>query len=54
MNVFFEFLFDIDLVVELVKPKWIEVYDESYIDSDIIGKLEDRLPKIAELLSILS
>ncbi|KRX04389.1 hypothetical protein PPERSA_05650 [Pseudocohnilembus persalinus] len=54
MNVFFEFLFDIDLVIELVKPKWIEVYDENYIDNDIIGKLEERLPKIAELLSSLS
>lgn len=46
MNVFFEFLFDIDLVIELVKPKWIEVYDENYIDNDIIGKLEERLPKV--------
>lgn len=44
MNVFFSFLFDIDLLIELVKPGWIEIYDQEYIDNDVIGKLEERLP----------
>lgn len=44
MNVFFTFLFDIDLLLEIVKPGWIDIYDEGYIDNDIIGKLEERLP----------
>ena len=36
MNVLLEFLFDIDKINKYVKNDWIDIYDPSYIESNII------------------
>ena len=55
MNVFLQFIFDIEKVNKYLREEWIKIYDISYIDNQIITQsLEERLPIMAELLAHLS
>jgi len=54
MNVFMQFLFDIEKLNNLVREKWIKIYDPDYIDNTIIRNLELLIPQMAELLAVLS
>ena len=54
MNVLLSFLFDFERLIQIVRPQWIEVYDIAYIDNQIIGSLEDRVPQMTEILGTLS
>lgn len=55
MNVFLQFLFDIEKLNKNVREGWIEIYDPSYIDNSIINEaISERLPQVAELLAQLS
>lgn len=54
MNVFLQFLFDIEQLNQHVRNGWIELYDQQYIDKTIITGLEERLPQMADLLSHIS
>ena len=55
MNVFLQFLFDIEKVNKHLRPGWIDIYDPAYIDNQIITQnLQERLPLVADLLAQLS
>ncbi|KAL4453394.1 hypothetical protein ABPG74_017601 [Tetrahymena malaccensis] len=55
MNVFLQFLFDIEKVNKYVRDGWIEIYDPGYIDNQIITQnLQEKLPVVADLLAQLS
>lgn len=63
MNVFLEFLFDLNKVEKYVKPGWIEIMDQNFIQDNVyflvihikvIGGLEGHIPLIKDLLSAIS
>ena len=63
MNVFLQFLFDLNKVEKFVKPGWIEILDPSFIQDNVfnneymkkvIGGLEGHIPLIKDLLSSIS
>ena len=54
MDVLLKFIFDINKVNHYVRDSWCEIYDPIYIDETIIKGLEDNLPNVADLLSIIS
>ncbi|EGR27662.1 hypothetical protein IMG5_191650 [Ichthyophthirius multifiliis] len=55
MNVFLQFLFDLEKVNKYLREKWIQIYDISYIDNQIITQaLEEKLPLMADILGHLS
>ena len=54
MNVFLQFLFDVEKLNKYIRNDWIEIYDTAYIDNTIIRGIEERLPQLADLLGQLS
>lgn len=50
MNVYLQFLFDIDKLNKHVREGWIQIYDPDYIDNTIISGLSEKLPLVMELL----
>jgi hypothetical protein len=53
MNVFFQFLFNIENLREHVREEWMTLYDFTYIDEKIIGGVEKNLPNVAEILKVI-
>lgn len=54
MNVFLQFLFDVEKLNTHVRPTWITIYDPSYIDQKIIGGLHNNFSLFADLISTIS
>lgn len=54
MNVFFNYLFNITALNENAREGWLQIYDKDFVDNKIIGKLEDRLGQVSDLLEHLS
>ncbi len=50
MNVFLQFLFDIQNIDRLVRPEWNNLYDPDYISNTIIAGLESKFPLMKDLL----
>lgn len=51
MNVLFDLLLDVKKVREHVRGEWSKCLDEGYIDEMVIGKLEQRVEMMAELIA---
>lgn len=51
MNVLFDLLLDLKKVREFVRPEWSKCLDEAYVDEMVIGKLEQRIEVMAELIA---
>lgn len=50
MNVFLQFVFNVDDLRNFVREEWMALYDYSYIDDKIIGTIEKNLPNVALIL----
>ncbi len=51
MHVFLQFVFNADMLRELCRDGWSEIYDLSYIDDKIIGGVEKNLPNVSDILA---
>ena len=49
-----EFIFDIEKIEKYVKNDWSKIYDPDYIENEIIYKMQEKIPLLADLLSDLS
>jgi len=50
----FQFLFDVNMLKSHVRDDWCKIYDASYIDEFVIGGLQEKLTKMADLLATVS
>jgi len=51
MNEFFKYLFNVDMLNNVLRPEWIKLYDMTYIDTKIIGNLIKNSELLSDLLS---
>lgn len=51
MHVFLQFVFNADMLRDLCRDGWSEIYDLSYIDDKIIGGVEKNLPNVSDILA---
>ena len=49
--VFLQFVFNGELLRDLCRESWSEIYDLSYIDDKIIGGVEKNLPNVSDILA---
>jgi hypothetical protein len=50
MNVFLQFIFDIESINKHVRDDWITEYDYTYVDDKIIAGLQDNLSSVADII----
>ena len=53
MNEFLTFIFDEDILKNLLRPDWIKYYDFNYVDKKIIGGLMKTKHFIQDLLDFI-
>ena len=53
MHVFLQFIFNAEALRQNVREEWIQLYDFTYIDDNIIGGIERMLPNVADILATI-
>lgn len=51
MNEFFKFIFDSNILNNVLKPEWIKLYDPTYIEEELIGGLIKSKDALNDLLT---
>ncbi len=54
MNVFFQFLFDVEKLNTFVREAWAQVLDPTYVDEFVINGIDEKALAVTDILAYLS
>lgn len=53
MSVLLKFLFSEEIVMQWLRPEWLKLYEPTFVDEQLIGKLLVFIPSVEQLLKVL-